>query len=238
MSIGTEVTLKTDIAQKLGSIDTPDLTPDDTALGTFVDFALRKYNQLRPQVKVHEAAGDGTTRRFVLDDLTGWAPSFSAVNYVASVADKDTDDEDETRYPAEDLVFRRSAADKDVLFLPVAVGTGQDLRIVYRIPHVIHASVDASTTVPDQEKQLFVTMGAATGALWIARKAGDLQNTVIGASEVDYRRMREHWSQRAKELDAEASELLDPKITAGPGVAKAVQWKTKSRMTGRPRVSH
>jgi hypothetical protein len=238
MSIGTTATLKTDISQKLGSIDTPDLKPDDTALGAFVDFALRKYNQLRPQVKVHEAPGDASTRRFVLDDLTGWAPSFSAVNYVASVSGKDTDDENESRYSAEDLVYRRTAADKDALFLPVAVATGNDLRIVYRIPHTIHASTEANTTIPTQEKQLFVTLGAATGALWIARKAGDLQNTVIGASEVDYRRLREHWSQRARELDAEASELIDPKVTAGPGVGKAVPWKTKSRMTKLKRVSH
>jgi hypothetical protein len=237
-AVGKLSTFRERVRLKLGEIKSPEMQPNDDVLDVCIDAGVNQYSRLRPRTIVQEIAGDGTTRRYVLDDvLTLWAPGFSILARVASVSDKDTDDEKETEIPDGDIARRRSAAHKDVLFLAQTITTGVDLRLEYTTNHSIHVDTPANTTIPDIDTDFLTAMTASYAAYWIARKASDLANTSLGSSETSYWRLRAHWAERAKELMREASEYVDPKMVSHESAGVAKEWTSESRLAPR-RISH
>jgi hypothetical protein len=224
---------------KVGSVDTPTLAPSDEAVDLCVESGLTNYSNIRPLVKVFQKAGSNTTKRYVIGtEITDWDDDFSMISYISGVTDPDTDDESESVVDDDEWYTKLSTSDGVVLFLNTVIGSTRTMRIEYTTPHIIHSSDAALTTVPNHDTDLLTAICASQVCFWIARKASDLMNVSLGVSEIDYRRLRSHWSDRAKELASEASEYVSNR-TLKPSGGVAVQWESDSRIsTGGRRISH
>lgn len=239
MAVGTLPELRDKVIIKVGSIGTSQLKPTDDSADQQIDAGVTHYSRISPLRIVHEQDGDGATKRFILDDdLTGWIPSFSAIGAIYDVEDANTDDESVDEIELDDVRFTVTTAGKEVMFLPGTVDSSNTLRVVFTTKHLVHAETAAETTVPDIDEPILITICASYLAFWIARKASELMNVQVGMSEVDYGKLRDSWADRARELLAEASELLKPKVIGAPSAGFAQQWPTDSRLTGRTRISH
>lgn len=235
-SVGDKENIRDRVDLKIGTIASSNLQPSDAVLDLCVETGLTHYEGLRPKTVIDDSAGDGSSRRFVLDTLLAeYDPDFSQIKDVFRVTDLDTDDEiinDELGWE-----IRNSEADGHVLFIGTSIPANEHMRVIYTAHHTIHASDPVQTTVPDVDTDLLTCLAAMYVAYWIARKAGDLAITEMGITEINLRRMREHWADRAKDLANEASEFLSPQLVAVQSAGASVQWPTTSGFTG-GRISH
>jgi len=236
-SVGTLTDFRNRVLVKVGSIDTPHLAPSEEATDLAIDSGLGQYNGLRPRIQVSEQVGDGTARRFVMATLLGstYDPDFSELVHVHRIHNRDTDDEQ-----VDDTIeweIRLSATDGHVLFINSAIATSQYLRTLFTRAHVIDTDDENLTTVPDTDTDLLTCLASSYVAFWIARKAGDMAITEMGITEINLRRIREHWGDRAKELIKEAGEFMSPTMVSIQSAGASVEWATKSQWSGR-RISH
>lgn len=239
MAVGKLETFRSRVSLKVGDVDSPKMQPSNDVLDLCIEAGLNQYTRLRPRTVVEEIAGNGSQKRYVLNsELTLWVPGFSVLAVVASVQNRNTDDEVETDVPLDNREIRKDISGNDVLFLTETIPTGYHLRLAYNGSHVIDEDDANDTTVPDIDEDLLTAMCASYVAYWIARKASDLSNTSLGSSETSYWRMRQHWAERAKELMREASEYIDPKMVAHESAGVTRAWKSKSRLGGGERISH
>lgn len=236
--VGTLETFRARVVLKIGDVESPELKPSETVLGICIDAGVNQYSRLRPRTVVVEVAGDGTTRRYVLNTaLTLWNPEYSKLAKVALVESANLDSEIETEYKDSMLSRRKDSSGNDVLFVTETVAVGKDIRFEFTALHTIDLTTPGNTTIPDFDTDLLTALSASYVASWIARKASDLANVQLGATEVDYGRLRSHWSTRSNELLREASEMIDPKMMSHASTGVAVEWKSESRLAPR-RISH
>ena len=236
-SVGKTADIRARVLLKVGSISSPGLEPPEEAVDLCVETGLTHYNGMKPRVIADESSGDGSTRRFVLATLlgAGYDPDFSQIRSVQRITDLDTDDERVDDSITHEIRINASAG--HVLFISTAIGASNTMRVVYTAHHVIDESDEANTTVPDVDTDLLTCLAAMYTAYWISRKAGDLMIAEMGVTEVNLRRMREHWADRAHELGKEAGEFLTPSLVSLGSAGVAIQWPTTSGF-GVGRVSH
>jgi hypothetical protein len=239
-TVGKWSEVRDSVKIKIGSIQTPDLEPTQEALDQFVRDGLNHFSKLRPRTLVKEYAGDGVVRRYDLPTDLGddWVPGFSAVVTLWEVTDSGLNAEERTEIGPDQWDVRQEASADSILRLESAIPLGSVLRVEYITPHKIDTDDGANTTVDQYDSEVLYALAAARGAAWISRKSGEIMNTTLGVTEVDYYKIRDQWAKRAKELLEEASESLDSKMVRPEAAGYAVQWKSKSRLTSQSRISH
>jgi hypothetical protein len=237
-AVGTLSEFRDRVRVKIGEITTPHLIPSDAATDLAIESGLSQYQQLRPRVFVKESAGDGTTRRYVCSTYFGadYDPDFSQIVQVQRVLNLDLDNETVDDSIAWEV--RVNATDGHVLFLDSVIGNGNHMRTRYTVGHTIDETDSADTTVPDTDTDLLTCLCASYLAYWVARKAGDLAITEMGITEINFRRLREHWADRAKELLSEAGEFMSPTNLPVQSAGASVQWATLSNLIPDGRISH
>ncbi len=237
-AVGILSTFRSRVVLKIGDIASVELKPGEDVLDICIDAGVNQYSRLRPRTVVVEVAGDGTTKRYILNTaLTLWNPDFSNIAKVAKVTDTNTDIEVESEFKDSQLSQRRDSSGNDVLFVTEIVETGKVIRFEHTALHTIDLAVPTDTTIPDFDTDFLTALSASYVASWIARKASDLANVQLGVSEIDYGRLRSHWSTRSNELLREASEMIDPKMMSHASTGTAIEWKSESRLAPR-RISH
>lgn len=236
--VGILSTFRDRVIAKVGAVQSPELAASEDVLDICVDAGVNQYSRLRPRTVVVDVPGDGTTRRYVLNTvLTLWDPSFSNIAKVAMVQNTDLDNEIETVFTDRQLTQRKDSGGNDVMFITDTVAVGKDIRFEFTALHTIHIATANLTTIPASDTSLLTALTASYVAGWIARKASDLSNVQLGTTEIDYGRLRSHWSTRASELLKEASEMIDPRVMSHESTGVAVEWKSQSSFAPR-RISH
>lgn len=222
---------------KLGNIESDKLAPTTAAREEAVRGALSEYSTDAPRVRIHEEAGDGTTRRWVLPtEIVDWTDGLSGVLKVSIVESANTDDEDEDELDEDEWATKRSASDEDVLFVATSVSTSQTLRIYWTDDHAVYGLDSATaTTIPARDQDGFAYLVAANLAAWIMRTASDDADHTMGLDQVDFRGVRNQWAENARRLREAAIERVPSLGKAGAG--GAIDWINTDRLLGRRRIS-
>jgi hypothetical protein len=233
------------IDRRVGKVESAKLTPSQQTSEDLAREAVVELSRSWPRRLVHELAGDGTTRRWVLVSTLNtagreWLDGYSEIETVFEVYDAGTDDETKRELKAEEFETYLDTNDQAVLFLGPLYGSQTTIRIVYTRPHSINNLDGAtSTTVLERQTEALILLGSAIRAGWIARTAADLANRAVGIDQVDYHKIGEAWSIRAQELRKSAIEHAQPTELGAGAAGTSVDWDTESLLVpGVPRLSH
>lgn len=243
MSIGISADVITAALARLGTVDSVKLAPTADAKTSELANAVDLYSRVRPRARTFEFAGDNLKRRFVLrTDVAGWrngssklAPPLQTVENAGTNSETITD--------MEDLGWSLSVnpSGDDVLMLASVIPTGQTFRLHWQDLHTVHASDAALTTVPDSDKEPFVSLVAHFLAAWIARTSADLTAASIGIDQVDLESVSERFAKRARELRKDAMDRLAPEEgseISGSGGASITWDPSRSALSGGRRIAH
>jgi hypothetical protein len=234
-SFANRTELRTIIERRIGKLETTKLMPSREVIDDAVVASLAELDRFSAKRKVHESAGDGATRRFVLEDLvTGWKNGSDAVSLVAAVVDANTADEVEAKADHDEWRPTFDTSDRDVLLLRYAIPSDQTLRIYYTTPHVVD---DSSSTVPEKVSEVLILMAVADVCEWIARTAADLTDGTFGKTEVDYSEVSDRFANRARRARERAREIFEPEDNLETGAA-SVEWDPRSQLNRTRRISH
>lgn len=239
--LGTRTTATTQAVVRLGSIVSKTFTPTTEAKDDCLNATIAWYDQIRPLRKIHQSAGDGSSRRFVLATLIGasWAVGDSQVESVAVVSSPDTSNEVSTDVPVDQWQQDKAINSVDILMLGASVDAGSTLRIRWSAPHTVHATDASLTTIPTKDADAFLSMFAAYLARWISRRASDDASASIGADQIDAEPIGERWARRAKELEKMANERISaPPADSLSPAGTSIDWDVQSTLGRQGRIGH
>lgn len=235
MQLTTRPVFKQRVTTRLGKIDSPKLAPTQQVIEQAVEDALDEFTKLRPRVQTFQTAGDDSKKRYVLRTfVTGWRNGSSKISRVEEVISADTDDEQITGFDDADILLSIDTSGDDILRLPHTISASNVIRIVWEDRHIIHESDETLTTVAEAHTEVVTLFAVAMLERWVARKASELSDASLGASQVDLESVATRFRERATEDLRAALERLGP----ASADASYYDWESESGLTGTRRISH
>lgn len=213
----------------LGKIESDKLSIPAETQNALAGHALAEFDRAAPRSTTHEQAGDGTSRRFLLESaISGWQNGSFRVVETWRVYDANAHNE----WPVPvSFSVRQDVDGKDVLYLEETIGAGNVLRVAYGRAHALDASDPTKSSIPAHQVQALDMFGVAHFAGWVARTAADLADQSLGATEIDYSQVSSRWAQQERSARERARDLLVPSGSSSPSAASYVEWRRPERIS-------
>ena len=196
-----------------------DLEPDDVY--RFINQGVLLYSKDRPQNKVGEITGDGTTYEWLWSGVvTDWIEEFSFIK-------------GDIEYPADayqspeyvdrnDWQWIRKTTGLFFRFTGLIPASGKKARFEYTLPHTLN---DTTNSIKDGDSEAVINLSAALCFWALAAKYAQSTESTLDADTVDHQRKAEIYQELAKEKAAMYNTLMGvgeadkSRATASAGVA-------------------
>jgi len=155
-----------------------------------LEEALQEYSERRPQKRIYDIAGDGTTVLFALP--LDWQDGWSELRQVESLQGESP----LTLLERSTYAVYRDTSDVLKLLFDTAPESGTS-RVLYT---TVHTADLTTTTIPSVHERALVTLGAAIASQWIANHYTAESDSTFGADTADHTGRSERYETRSKEL--------------------------------------
>ncbi len=178
--------------------------PDDYQ--TLILEAVKEYSRRRPQRLIQALVGDGKTY-FLVSGLTDWEHKFSKIENIEYPLD-----EHPPKYlQQKQYKYERIPAGLAVRFLESPYpGLNDNFWVRYSVRHVVD---DASSTVPEADKDGVCNLAASLCCQALAEAFGQTSDASLDADVVAYRTRGDEFQARANRLREIYEHVIKPEVT-------------------------
>jgi len=191
----------------------------DTEITSQLSGAVNTYSQTRPQLKVKEYTGDGSTYDFTLP--TDWEDEFSMI--IGGMNEK-------IEYPAgeqvptfiedEDWMIYDLTSPKKLRLINDSPSSTEKVRIRYTIRHYLN-NESTPTSIPDADFDAVLALATAYCCDILATQSAGSTDSTISADSVNYRDSQLRYSQQATAWREKYRDHMGIDKDGGPAAAGA-----------------
>lgn len=202
---------------------------DDADYPTFLQRAVDLYSSVRPQRKVKDYVGDGSTFKLTLP--ADWEEGFSTIESVEyPQGEREPEFLDADQYD----VRNDTESVKVIWLFDLTPASGKKTRVAYTLRHTVSATI---STIPAADESAVEVLGASFACEALAAIYAQTSDPLLSADTVNYRSKSQEYRDMAKHY----RKGYDAHVGAGDTSPQAsggyVEWDTVDQ-TGLDRLWH